>query len=158
MTQPEETKSVSQSALQRKIGGIPVWVYAVAVGLAIFLVIYLRRASAGNSSSNSSTDADPTSDSTIPPFINQVYTNPMPPEASDPKTITKVVTKPVIKENRSYKVQKGDTLESISKKFYNKPGEWRVIYDANKSHFNSIMHNHVDPKRKLHGGHTIVIP
>lgn len=33
---------------------------------------------------------------------------------------------------KDYKVQKNDTLQKISKKFYNSYSKWRQIYDANK--------------------------
>ena len=33
---------------------------------------------------------------------------------------------------RSYTVQKGDTLSHIAKAHYGKPNKWHVIYDANR--------------------------
>ena len=41
------------------------------------------------------------------------------------------------KEITSYKVQKGETLWSISKKIYNNPYLWPVIYAANADQLNS---------------------
>jgi len=54
------------------------------------------------------------------------------------------------KGDRSYVVQSGDTLFSISRKFYKSPKRWKEILNANR---NSIH----DPK-KLTVGQTLVIP
>jgi tetratricopeptide (TPR) repeat protein len=54
------------------------------------------------------------------------------------------------KGDRSYVVQSGDTLFSISRKFYKSPKRWKEILDANKR---SIR----DPK-KLTVGQTLIIP
>jgi LysM repeat protein len=54
------------------------------------------------------------------------------------------------KGDRSYVVQSGDTLFSISRKFYKSPKRWKKILDANRK---SIR----DPK-KLTVGQTLVIP
>jgi nucleoid-associated protein YgaU len=52
--------------------------------------------------------------------------------------------------DRSYVVQSGDTLFSISRKFYKSPKRWKEILDANRK---SIR----NPK-KLTVGQTLVIP
>lgn len=44
------------------------------------------------------------------------------------QTTTKTVT-----ANKSYTVQSGDTLQSISKKFYGTTEKWETIYNANKT-------------------------
>jgi len=54
------------------------------------------------------------------------------------------------KGDRSYVVQSGDTLFSISRKFYKSPKRWKEILEANRK---SIR----DPK-KLTVGQTLVIP
>jgi tetratricopeptide (TPR) repeat protein len=54
------------------------------------------------------------------------------------------------KGDRSYVVQSGDTLFSISRKFYKSPKRWKEILDANRK---SIR----DPK-KLTAGQPLVIP
>ena len=54
------------------------------------------------------------------------------------------------KGSRSYVVQSGDTLFSISRSFYKSPKRWKEILDANRK---SIR----DPK-KLTVGQTLVIP
>jgi len=54
------------------------------------------------------------------------------------------------KGDRTYVVQSGDTLVSISRKFYRSPKRWQAILNANKK---SIR----DPK-KLTVGQTLVIP
>jgi tetratricopeptide (TPR) repeat protein len=54
------------------------------------------------------------------------------------------------KGDRSYVVQSGDTLFSISRKFYKSPKRWKEILDANRK---SIR----DPK-KLTVGQTLIIP
>ncbi|HEY7001786.1 MAG TPA: LysM peptidoglycan-binding domain-containing protein [Candidatus Udaeobacter sp.] len=60
---------------------------------------------------------------------------------------TKTVSK---KADRSYVVQSGDTLFSISRKFYKSPARWKEILEANRKGIH-------DPK-KLTVGQTLVIP
>jgi LysM repeat protein len=64
-------------------------------------------------------------------------------DASSKKTVSK-------KGDRAYVVQSGDTLFSISRKFYKSNKRWKEILDANRK---SIR----DPK-KLTVGQTLVIP
>jgi tetratricopeptide (TPR) repeat protein len=54
------------------------------------------------------------------------------------------------KGDRSYVVQSGDTLFSISRKFYKSPKHWKEILNANRKSIH-------DPK-KLTVGQTLVIP
>jgi nucleoid-associated protein YgaU len=54
------------------------------------------------------------------------------------------------KGDRSYVVQSGDTLFSISRKFYKSPKRWKEILDANRKSIH-------DPK-KLTVGQSLVIP
>jgi LysM repeat protein len=53
-------------------------------------------------------------------------------------------------EPRSYVVAKGDTLFSISRKFYKSPSRWKQILEANRSQ--------VDSPSKLSPGTTLTIP
>ena len=53
--------------------------------------------------------------------------------------------------NKTYKVQHGDTLATIAKKFYNNESKFRVIYEANKDKIGP------DPNR-LKDGMDLVIP
>jgi len=64
-------------------------------------------------------------------------------DTSSKKTVSR-------KGDRSYVVQSGDTLFSISRKFYKSPRRWKEILNANRK---SIR----DPK-KLTVGQTLVIP
>src|SRR6266542_1628091 len=64
-------------------------------------------------------------------------------EASSKKTAAN-------KADRTYVVQSGDTLFSISRKFYKSPKRWKEILDANRKNIR-------DPK-KLTVGETLVIP
>jgi tetratricopeptide (TPR) repeat protein len=52
--------------------------------------------------------------------------------------------------SRTYVVQEGDTLASISRKFYKSSGRWKKIRDANKSA--------IDNPAKLKPGMTLTIP
>jgi tetratricopeptide (TPR) repeat protein len=54
------------------------------------------------------------------------------------------------KSGQTYVVQSGDTLFSISRKFYNSPKRWKAILEANKKNIR-------DPK-DLTVGQTLVIP
>jgi LysM repeat protein len=54
------------------------------------------------------------------------------------------------KGDRAYVVQSGDTLFSISRKFYKSPNRWKDILNANRKNIH-------DPK-KLTVGQTLVIP
>lgn len=51
---------------------------------------------------------------------------------------------------RTYTVREGDTLASISRKFYKSSGRWKKIRDANK--------NVIDDPAKLKPGMTLTIP
>jgi nucleoid-associated protein YgaU len=51
---------------------------------------------------------------------------------------------------RTYVVRQGDTLASISRKFYKSSGRWKKIRDANKSM--------IDDPAKLKPGMTLTIP
>lgn len=53
-------------------------------------------------------------------------------------------------ETRTYTVQKGDTLASISRKFYNTPARWKDIADAN---FNQLQGS-----TNLREGQILIIP
>jgi LysM domain len=53
-------------------------------------------------------------------------------------------------EKRTYVVAKGDTLFSISKKFYKSPSRWKQILEANRSQ--------VDSPSRLSPGTTLTIP
>jgi tetratricopeptide (TPR) repeat protein len=68
---------------------------------------------------------------------------PQPNDASSKKTAAK-------KTDRTYVVQSGDTLFSISRKFYKSPKRWKQILEANRKNIR-------DPK-KLTVGETLVIP
>jgi nucleoid-associated protein YgaU len=58
--------------------------------------------------------------------------------------------KPSTHEKRTYVVTKGDTLFSISRKFYKSPSRWKEILEANRSR--------VDSPSKLSPGTTLTIP
>ena len=53
-------------------------------------------------------------------------------------------------KSRTYVVREGDTLASISRKFYKSPGRWKKIRDANRSV--------LDDPTKLKPGQTLTIP
>ncbi len=67
-----------------------------------------------------------------------------------PEISTVPVEPPPPASAETYTVSKGDTLWSISKKFYGKGGNWQVILDANKDKL-------PDPN-KLKAGTVISIP
>lgn len=48
------------------------------------------------------------------------------------EAITPEIQEPGAAHTEKYKVQKGDTLQKISRKFYGTTGKWTRIYDANK--------------------------
>src|SRR4051812_43810250 len=68
------------------------------------------------------------------------------PEKPDPKTADK---KPGANPH-TYVVREGDTLASISRKFYKSSGRWKKIQNANK--------NLIDDPAKLKPGMTLTIP
>jgi nucleoid-associated protein YgaU len=86
--------------------------------------------------------------------------NAPPPRQMDPEPAFTPPPKPVtIKpadksvkpaHGKTYVVQKGDTLSSISKKFYNTQNRWKDIYDANKAR--------VKDPNKLQVGTKLIIP
>ena len=66
-------------------------------------------------------------------------------DAKAANAASKTVRKP-----HSYVVRKGDTLASISRKFYKNSGHWKRILDANK--------DTLDNPAKLKPGQTLTIP
>jgi Uncharacterized protein containing LysM domain len=58
--------------------------------------------------------------------------------------------KAVGRETRTYTVVKGDTLASISRKFYNTSGRWKDIADANQNQLNGSV--------DLKVGQVLIIP
>lgn len=64
------------------------------------------------------------------------------------RTAEKLATKPGA--GRTYVVREGDTLASISRKFYKSSGRWKKIQNANKSQ--------LDDPTKLKPGMTLTIP
>ncbi|PYI77648.1 MAG: peptidoglycan-binding protein, partial [Verrucomicrobia bacterium] len=54
------------------------------------------------------------------------------------------------KANRTYVVQPGDTLFSISRKFYKSPKHWKQILEANRKNIRDA--------KKLTVGETLLIP
>jgi LysM repeat protein len=67
-----------------------------------------------------------------------------------PQADTKTADKKSGTAPRSYVVREGDTLASISRKFYKSTGRWKRIRDANKSV--------IDDPAKLKPGMTLTIP
>jgi len=63
---------------------------------------------------------------------------------------TRAAEQIVGRETRTYTVQKGDTLASISRKFYNSAQRWKDIADAN--------HNQLAGSVNLKVGQTLIIP
>ena len=51
---------------------------------------------------------------------------------------------------QTYRVQPGDTLVSISRKFYKSPARWKEILDANRKK--------IDDPEKLRAGQNLIIP
>ena len=128
-----------------KLGPLPMWAW-VAIGAAVILgwAYYKNKTTAA--ASTSSTDTTGTSASDVPQFVNQTYTTvqapavqseqepPEPPEPSKGppgfhppvKVFPPVVKPPVPKPgphgipifNATYIVRKGDTLNSVAKKFH----------------------------------------
>lgn len=99
MTEPKTAEPTSP--FQKKYAGLPLWLYLVAAGVLVLLVIYYRRKSASNAATDtSSTSTD--SAATVPPFINQVYVNPQPPEASAPSSTATQKTKTVKSGSAQY--------------------------------------------------------
>ena len=53
-------------------------------------------------------------------------------------------------EERTYTVQKGDTLSHIAKEFYGKASRWNAIFDANR--------DQLDDPDKIYPGQVLKIP
>ncbi len=63
---------------------------------------------------------------------------------------TREAEQAVGKETRTYTVQRGDTLASISRKFYNTSNRWKDIVDAN--------HNQLGGGTGIREGQVLIIP
>lgn len=75
---------------------------------------------------------------------------PMPPGAPAEEPVEKEVMERYMPEAKTYTIQKGDTLQSISMKFYGTTKKWPMIFDANKD---DIKHS-----SKIYPGQVITIP
>jgi nucleoid-associated protein YgaU len=67
-----------------------------------------------------------------------------------PEQAAAVAEKEAKGKTRTYIVQPGDTFTSISRKFYQTPGRWKDILDANQ--------NQVSNPDELKSGQTIILP
>ncbi len=120
--------SRNASPLSRRYGPLPAWAWMVLAFVLLLGVAYWRSRNNANTAAGSSAGTTATND--IPQFVNQVYTNPAPPEEPGPtgpkgppgppgKSGTPA-PKPKVPVNVAsfrYTVKKGDTLLSLSQKF-----------------------------------------
>ena len=72
------------------------------------------------------------------------------PRASVSKSPSKRGEKEKASSSHTYTVKEGDTLASISRKFYKTPARWKKILDANRKS--------IDNPKKLRVGQSLVIP
>ena len=95
----------------------------------------------------------------VPPVATAAEAAPGETETVAPSETTAGTARPLPKDNyakkpaakaRTYKVKPGDTLQSISKKYYNDSRKWRTIYEANRRSLK-------DPN-KLPVGKKLIVP
>ncbi len=72
------------------------------------------------------------------------------PKTASPEQVAAEAEKAAKSKVRTYVVQSGDTLVSISKKFYQTPSRWKDILDANQ--------NQLSNPDELRVGQTIILP
>jgi phage tail protein X len=72
------------------------------------------------------------------------------PKIAVEEPIISPIEEPILAETQQYKVQKGDTLQKISQKFYGTTKKWQKIYEANKGALKA--------PDKIYPGQTINIP
>jgi len=72
------------------------------------------------------------------------------PRYQPPKGSGDAAQKPIPPGARTYVVESGDTLASISRKFYKNPQRWKDIEDANFNSLSGVV--------KLKPGMTLIIP
>jgi hypothetical protein len=75
----------TSSFLKRQIGPLPVWVWLALIlfgAVGYYLWSKKKAASTTSSASSSDTSTGTTDSNLIPQFVNQVYTNPAPPEGA----------------------------------------------------------------------------
>jgi tetratricopeptide (TPR) repeat protein/phage tail protein X len=72
------------------------------------------------------------------------------PPSNGPDAKTESASKRPSGKSRTYVVRDGDTMASISRKFYKSSGHWKKIRDANRGT--------VDDPAKLKAGQTLAIP
>ena len=68
-----------ENVLTRKIGPLPTWAWIAILSAIVIGYAYWRNKQSAASSTPTGTDA-----SQVPQFVNQVYTNPVPPVAGPP--------------------------------------------------------------------------
>jgi LysM repeat protein len=81
--------------------------------------------------------------------LNRPKSN-LPPRTGSPEQAAAEGEKAAKGKVRTYSVQSGDTLVSISKRFYQAPSRWKDILDANQ--------NQLSNPDELKPGQTIIIP
>lgn len=142
--QPGEGRS-SGGGIGRKIGPLPLWGWAVIVGVLVLVYAYYKKsksttAAASTTAANSPGGVDA---SLVPQFINQTYDNSTPPPAPNitvtnnippappdvetpPPTLTPPTPKPPTPRtvtpfepifNSKYTVKKGQTLQQVATQF-----------------------------------------
>jgi LysM repeat protein len=82
--------------------------------------------------------------------IEDAHTRASATEKAPPESKAASMNKKNARAPRTYVVREGDTLASISRKFYKSSGRWKQIRDANK--------NVVEDPGKLKAGMTLTIP
>lgn len=111
--------------LSKRYGPLPAWAWLVLAFVLLLGVAYWRSRNNANTAAGSS--AGTTNSADIPQFVNQVFTNPAPPEEPEPTKPPTVPSppkppaprpkSPVNVASFRYTVKKGDTLLSLSQKF-----------------------------------------
>jgi nucleoid-associated protein YgaU len=72
------------------------------------------------------------SDTNFPSFISVAATSEVIPEQNNVSDFVVYDQTPTIKSQKFHIVAKGETLSSISSKYYGSSGKWRKIYDNNR--------------------------
>ena len=96
-------------------------------------------------------DTPPTADPyATDPYATDTLAKPQDAGAKPAGKETKLISGKEAKGGRTHVVQKGDTLYSLARKYYNDQSKWKVIWEANKSS--------IPDKNKLAVGTKLIIP
>jgi hypothetical protein len=120
---------------KKKIGGMPMWAWALILIGGILAYLYYRNQQSGSSTSSDTTASDSTAAGQIPQFVNQTYTTVTPPAASStPASTSTASTSNQIPGHQVITANGNETLAQIASKYGTTSADIIAFTKAHKVH------------------------